>query len=48
MLVQAFSAIAKDLNKMSAKSSAKLMVPEHAEGNLYLITKRYEENESKS
>lgn len=35
MLAQAFSGIAKDLNKMSAKSSVKLMVPEHAEGKLF-------------
>ena len=35
MLAQAFSGIAKDLNKMSAKSSVKLMLPEHAEGKLF-------------
>jgi hypothetical protein len=32
---QALSGIAKDLNKMSAKSSIKLLVPEGAEGKLY-------------
>lgn len=35
MLAQAFSGIAKDLNKMSAKSSVKLMLPSHAEGKLF-------------
>ncbi|OUS29230.1 MFS transporter [Gammaproteobacteria bacterium 45_16_T64] len=35
MLAQALSGIAKDLNKMSAKSSIKLLVPEEAEGMLY-------------
>ncbi|KGJ86593.1 organoarsenical effux MFS transporter ArsJ [Colwellia psychrerythraea] len=35
MLAQALSGIAKDLNKMSAKSSIKLLVPEGAEGKLY-------------
>ena len=35
MLAQALSGIAKDLNKMSAKSSVKLMLPEHAEGKLF-------------
>lgn len=35
MLAQALSGIAKDLNKMSAKSSIKLLVPKGAEGKLY-------------
>lgn len=35
MLAQALSGIAKDLNKMSAKSSVKLMLPENAEGKLF-------------
>ena len=35
MAAQAVSGIAKDLNKMSAKSSIKLLVPAHAEGQLY-------------
>ncbi len=35
MAAQALSGIAKDLNKMSAKSSIKLLVPEGAEGALY-------------
>ncbi len=35
MLAQAVSGIAKDLNKMSAKSSVKLMLPEKAEGKLF-------------
>ncbi|NMP32271.1 organoarsenical effux MFS transporter ArsJ [Thalassotalea sp. M1531] len=35
MLAQAFSGIAKDLNKMSAKSSIKTLVPKNAEGALY-------------
>ena len=35
MAAQALSGIAKDLNKMSAKSSIKLLVPSHAEGQLY-------------
>jgi len=35
MFAQALSGIAKDLNKMSAKSSIKLLVPEGAEGKLY-------------
>lgn len=35
MAAQALSGIAKDLNKMSAKSSIKLLVPEGAEGKLY-------------
>jgi MFS family permease len=35
MAAQALSGIAKDLNKMSAKSSVKLLVPKDAEGQLY-------------
>ncbi|WP_370301541.1 organoarsenical effux MFS transporter ArsJ [Alkalimarinus coralli] len=35
MGAQAVSGIAKDLNKMSAKSSIKLLVPANAEGQLY-------------
>ncbi|MEY2863657.1 MAG: hypothetical protein RLY58_1364 [Pseudomonadota bacterium] len=35
MAAQALSGIAKDLNKMSAKSSIKLLVPRDAEGQLY-------------
>src|SRR5690606_40871557 len=35
MAAQALSGIAKDLNKMSAKSSIKLLLPEDAEGALY-------------
>ena len=35
MLAQALSGIAKDLNKMSAKSSVKQLVPVGAEGRLY-------------
>lgn len=35
MAAQAFSGIAKDLNKMSAKSSIKLLVPKDAQGTLY-------------
>ncbi|MCZ2720387.1 organoarsenical effux MFS transporter ArsJ [Marinomonas sp. 15G1-11] len=35
MVAQALSGIAKDLNKMSAKSAIKLLVPEGAEGKLY-------------
>lgn len=35
MAAQALSGIAKDLNKMSAKSAIKLLVPKHAEGSLY-------------
>ena len=35
MVAQALSGIAKDLNKMSAKSSIKLLVPEGSEGKLY-------------
>ncbi len=35
MAAQALSGIAKDLNKMSAKSSIKLLVPENAQGSLY-------------
>ncbi len=35
MAVQALSGIGKDLNKMSAKSSLKLLVPEDAQGKLF-------------
>ncbi|MDI1301797.1 MAG: organoarsenical effux MFS transporter ArsJ [bacterium] len=35
MAAQAMSGIAKDLNKMSAKSSIKLLVPDHQQGTLY-------------
>jgi len=35
MLAQALSGIAKDLNKMSAKASVKLMFPEEAKGALF-------------
>ncbi|MCW8878010.1 MAG: organoarsenical effux MFS transporter ArsJ [Kangiellaceae bacterium] len=35
MAVQALSGIAKDLNKMSAKSSLKLLVPDKAQGQLF-------------
>ncbi|MBV1921490.1 MAG: organoarsenical effux MFS transporter ArsJ, partial [Pseudomonadales bacterium] len=35
MIAQALSGIAKDLNKMSAKSSIKLLVPGDAQGQLY-------------
>ena len=35
MLAQALSGVAKDLNKMSAKSSVKLMLPENTEGKLF-------------
>ena len=35
MAAQALSGIAKDLNKMSAKSSIKLLVPNDAQGELY-------------
>lgn len=35
MAAQALSGIAKDLNKMSAKSSIKLLVPDQAQGTLY-------------
>ena len=35
MVAQAISGIAKDLNKMSAKSSIKLLLPNHAQGKLY-------------
>ncbi|MBO2583523.1 organoarsenical effux MFS transporter ArsJ [Shewanella algae] len=35
MAAQALSGIAKDLNKMSAKSSIKLLVPKEAQGELY-------------
>ena len=35
MAAQALSGIAKDLNKMSAKSSLKLLLPDNAQGALY-------------
>ena len=35
MIAQAVSGIAKDLNKMSAKSSIKLIVPKESQGKLY-------------
>lgn len=35
MAAQALSGVAKDLNKMSAKSSIKLLVPDSAQGTLY-------------
>ncbi|WP_116473983.1 organoarsenical effux MFS transporter ArsJ [Zobellella maritima] len=35
MAAQAVSGIAKDLNKMSAKSAIKMLVPEQAQGTLY-------------
>lgn len=35
MIAQAVSGMAKDLNKMSAKSSIKLLVPKDAQGKLY-------------
>ena len=35
MMAQAMSGIAKDLNKMSAKSAIKFLVPKQAEGRLY-------------
>ena len=35
MIAQAVSGIAKDLNKMSAKASVKLMVPNEAQGKLF-------------
>jgi len=35
MLAQAISGVAKDLNKMSAKSSVKLLLPENAKGKLF-------------
>ncbi len=35
MAAQALSGVAKDLNKMSAKSSIKLLVPSEAQGRLY-------------
>jgi len=35
MAAQALSGVAKDLNKMSAKSSIKLLVPEHQHGTLF-------------
>ena len=37
MVAQAVSGIAKDLNKMSAKSAIKLLVPEDAQGQLYRL-----------
>lgn len=37
MSAQALSGIAKDLNKMSAKSAVKLLVPEDADGRLYRL-----------
>ena len=40
MAAQALSGIAKDLNKMSAKSSIKLLVPAGAEGRLYVWVAR--------
>ena len=35
MIAQALSGIAKDLNKMSAKSAIKLLIPSHAQTSLY-------------
>lgn len=35
MAAQAISGVAKDLNKMSAKSSIKLLVPDHAQSSLF-------------
>lgn len=35
MLAQAFSGIAKDLNKMSAKTAIKLLIPKGSQGKLY-------------
>lgn len=35
MIAQAISGVAKDLNKMSAKSSIKLLLPDSAQGTLY-------------
>jgi len=35
MVAQALSGIAKDLNKMSAKSSIKMLIPSEAQGRLY-------------
>ncbi|MEY8193882.1 MAG: organoarsenical effux MFS transporter ArsJ [Cycloclasticus sp.] len=35
MVAQAFSGIAKDLNKMSAKTAVKLLLPSNAEGKLF-------------
>jgi len=35
MMAQAISGIAKDLNKMSAKSAIKLSLPDEAQGGLY-------------
>ena len=40
MAAQALSGIAKDLNKMSAKSSIKLLLPAGAEGRLYVWVAR--------
>ncbi|WP_087463384.1 organoarsenical effux MFS transporter ArsJ [Oleiphilus messinensis] len=40
MAAQALSGIAKDLNKMSAKSSIKLLVPKDAQSTLYLWVAR--------
>lgn len=37
MCAQALSGVAKDLNKMSAKSAVKLLVPEGAESRLYTL-----------
>ena len=35
MAAQALSGVAKDLNKMSAKSSIKILIPENAQGSLF-------------
>lgn len=40
MLAQAFSGIAKDLNKMSAKSAIKLLVPKGQDSTLYIWVAR--------
>lgn len=37
MVAQALSGIAKDLNKMSAKSAVKMLLPENASGRLYRL-----------
>lgn len=37
MFAQALSGIAKDLNKMSAKASVKLMLPDEAQGSLFKL-----------
>ncbi len=37
MAAQAFSGIAKDLNKMSAKSAVKTLIPDDAQGRLYRL-----------